>query len=110
MTWKVEFTETSLKQLKAIDDVRVRTALLRRAERLGQEPENQGKGLTAELAGYRSLRAVGQRFRIIYQLLEQRVVVVVVVALGLRKEKDKRDVYALARKLIRVGLLDKDER
>ena len=109
MTWKVEFTETSLKQLKAIDDVRVRTALLRRAERLGQEPENQGKGLTAELAGYRSLRAVGQRFRIIYQLLEQRVVVVV-VALGLRKEKDKRDVYALARKLIRVGLLDKDER
>lgn len=31
---------------------------------------------------------------------------VLVVALGIRKEGDKKDVYNLAKKLIRLGLLE----
>jgi len=58
-----------------------------------------------ELAGYHSLRAVGQRYRIIYKVKEEEVLVVV-VTLGIRKEGDKKDVYELAKKLIRLGLLD----
>jgi hypothetical protein len=34
------------------------------------------------------------------------VVVVVVVALGIRKDKDKHEVYALAQKMARLGLFD----
>ncbi len=58
-----------------------------------------------ELIGYRSIRAVGQRYRILYKLYEGRVTVLV-VALGIRKDGDKQDAYELARKLKRQGLLD----
>ena len=66
--------------------------------------EKQGYSLTGELAGYRSLRAVGQRYRIIYRLEKNRIVVLV-VATGIRKDGDKRDIYTLAQKLVRLGLL-----
>ena len=57
--------------------------------------------MNGELMGYRSIRAVGQRYRIIYRLD-----VVFVVALGIRKEGDKANVYELAKKMLRLGLLD----
>lgn len=60
-----------------------------------------------ELAGYRSLRAVGQRYRILYKVTPE-TVIVSIVALGIRKEGDKADVYALAKKLIRLGLLGQE--
>jgi mRNA interferase RelE/StbE len=58
-----------------------------------------------ELVGYRSVRAVGQRYRIIYRVEDERVTVLV-VALGIRKQGDKKDVYELAKKLLRSDLLD----
>jgi len=58
-----------------------------------------------ELAGYRSIRAVGQRYRIIYKV-EQAKVIIIVVAVGLRKEGAKKDIYALARKLLRLRLTE----
>jgi mRNA interferase RelE/StbE len=56
-----------------------------------------------ELAGYRSLRAVGQRYRIIYKV-EEAEITVYVVAAGLRKEGSKSDVYNLAKKLLKLAL------
>jgi mRNA interferase RelE/StbE len=48
---------------------------------------------------------MGQRYRIIYRVEEERVLVEV-VCLGLRKESDKKvDVYALAEKLHKAGLV-----
>ena len=64
--------------------------ILTRIEKLKDEPEKQGKALSEELSGYRSIRAVGQRYRIIYRVDQDRVVVVIV---GRRNEGDKRDVY-----------------
>ena len=55
--------------------------------------------------GYRSLRAVGQRYRVIYRVEEDQVLVLV-VAVGIRKEGDKRDIYTLARKLLRLHLVE----
>ncbi len=52
--------------LEAIQDRRVRDKIRDRIDGLAQEPEKQGKPLTGELTGYRSLRAVGQRYRVIY--------------------------------------------
>jgi hypothetical protein len=37
--------------------------------------------------------------------LEQKIIVLI-VAIGIRKEGDKKEVYALAQKLARLGLLD----
>ena len=77
-------------------------------DRLAEDPEKQGKALVGELAGYRSVRAVGQRYRIIYRLFDDRIVVCV-VAVGIRLEGSRDDVYALARKLFRLRLLEEGE-
>lgn len=109
MSWEIELTDTAITLLKSIRDVRIRSSLVERIEKLSEDPDKQGKPLKAELTGYRSVRAVGQRYRILYQLIENRVVVVV-VAVGIRKDSDKKDVYALAKKLVRVGLLGEEEK
>jgi mRNA interferase RelE/StbE len=91
--------------LAEVADRRVRAQIAARLDSLRSDPEKLGKPLLGELSGYRSLRSPGQRFRIIYRI-EKKQVVVLVVALGMRKEGDKRDIYALAKKLVRLGLLN----
>lgn len=108
MRWHIKLTLPALKQLEAIKDTRVRESIGRRISALEHDPERQGKPLAAELTGYYSIRAIGQRYRILYKL-EAEQVIVVVVALGMRKEGDKKDVYTLAKKLVRLGLLDLDK-
>ena len=74
---------------------------------LGQlvtDPEKQGKPLLGPLQGFRSVRAFHQRYRILYRV-DRTEVVVMVVALGIRKEGDRQDIYTLAQKILRSGLL-----
>jgi mRNA interferase RelE/StbE len=105
VTYEVIIGTIALKQLKSISDHRVRRKIQERIDRLSNEPEKQGKPLIGELGGYHSLRAVGQRYRIIYKIDGERVTVFI-VALGIRREGSKDDVYALARKLLRLRLLE----
>lgn len=95
------------KLLAEISDTRIRESIARRITQLEAEPERQGKPMDKELSGYRSIRAVGQRYRIIYKVEEERVIVVI-VALGIRKEGDKKDVYERAKRLKQSGQLDLD--
>jgi mRNA interferase RelE/StbE len=106
--WTVIVLPIAEKQLATFRDKRIQEGLRIALRRLEYEPEKQGKPMHDELTGYRSVRAVGQRYRIIYRLEEERVIVLV-VTLGIRKEGDKKDVYALAKKLARLGLLDLEE-
>lgn len=106
MTWRIVLTPTARRMLVAVRDRRVQRLLARRIDALTDEPEKQGKPLTGELSTLRSVRASGQRYRILYRVEEERVVVLV-VALGLRKEGDRRDVYELARKLLRLRLVSR---
>ncbi len=94
--------------LRSIKDRRVQHKILEVIDWLAQEPEKQGKALTDELAGYRSLRAVGQRYSVIYKVERDRVIVFI-IAVGIRKEGSKRDIYALAQRLIRLGLAEPPE-
>lgn len=105
MKWKILLTPASKKMLGSISDERVRKKIVERIDGLIDMPEMQGKPMISELKSYRSLRAVGQRYRIIYRV-EKGKIIVVVVAVGLRKEGDKADVYKLTKKLLRLGLLD----
>jgi mRNA interferase RelE/StbE len=100
----VDILPTAQDMVLKISDRRIQDKLLERMTALAADPELQGKPLGDDLAGYRSVRAVGQRYRIIYRV-ERSAVVVVVVAAGIRKEGSREDIYRVAAKLIRLGLL-----
>jgi mRNA interferase RelE/StbE len=105
LTYQIVILPNALKMLSAIPDQRLQKAIIRRIDGLASEPEKQGKPLIGPLLGYRSLRTVGQRYRIIYRVDEGKVSVLV-VALGIREEGDKKDIYALAKRLVRLHLLE----
>jgi mRNA interferase RelE/StbE len=71
---------------------------------LSDEPDKQGKKLVKDLSGFRSVHAAG-RFRIIYKI-DKKTVIIYVLAAGIRKEGDKKDIYQIAKKLLNAGLLD----
>ncbi len=104
MKWQILLTPTALKLLSEISDRRIREKIGEVIDRLTEDPEKQGKALLGELAGFRSIRAAQQRYRIIYQIRGNDIVVVI-VAVGIRRDGDKVDIYNLAKKLFRLGLL-----
>jgi mRNA interferase RelE/StbE len=102
--YTVVLAQVALDRLKALADRRMKALIFQRIQGLSHDPELQGKAMSGDLAGYRSLRAAGQRWRILYRV-DRGKVTVLVVALGPRKEGDSEDVYALAHKLMRRGLM-----
>lgn len=104
MGYKIVLTKHAKKMLTAIPDRRIREKIGCRIDGLSNDPEKQGKALTGDLAGYRSIRTTGQRYRILYRV-ERKEVVVLVVAIGIRKEGSRSDLYHLAAKLFRLKLL-----
>lgn len=106
MKWQIFLTPTASAMLAEITDRRVREKIVATIDRLTEEPEKQGKALVGELAGFRSIRAVAQRYRIIYRL-QGEAIVVIVVAAGIRRAGARNDIYSLAKKLLRLRLLEK---
>lgn len=81
MTWTIQFTRSAARSARKLDPEvrrRVRAAL----ERLTEDPE-RGKPLQLTLRGLRSFRTGD--YRIVYRVLEDRIVVLV-VAIGHRRE------------------------
>ena len=95
--FRVQLTDAARDDLRAVGDTRTRQAVFSRALALDAEPLAQGKALGGDLKGFRSVRAAGQRYRVLYRVGVQAGVVTVVV-IGVRKEGDKQDVYRLASK------------
>jgi mRNA interferase RelE/StbE len=106
--YRIVIQPIAINLLREISDRRIRQKISDRIDKLKESSEMQGKPLLGELDGYYSVRAVGQRYRIIY-VIEQAQVTVMIVALGIRKDGSKQDVYALAKKLLRLGLLDESD-
>jgi len=82
--YQIQLIPLALKLLGKIKDQREQKILTKRIEQLKQEPEKQGKALSGKLRGYRSIRAVGQRYRIIYRI-DQENIVVIIIGVGIRK-------------------------
>lgn len=108
MTYRIVIQPTAFKLLQAVSDRRIRQKISDRIDKLKESPELQGKPLLGELDGFYSVRAVGQRYRIIYTI-EQSQVIVTIVALGIRKDGSKQDIYALAKKLLKFGSVERGE-
>ncbi len=105
MVYTVLLTSEARKMLHGVRDTRVQDLLRERMRDLREDPGLKGKSLSGDLAGFRSVRAVGQRYRIIYKIQAQRVIVHI-VAVGIRKTGSKSDIYEMARRLFRLGLLE----
>jgi mRNA interferase RelE/StbE len=97
MDYRVELTPLALEMIAAIQDQREQQGIIERLHKLQQEPLQQGKALAGDFKGYYSIRAVGQRYRIVYQVKAEQVLVIV-VGVGRRKEGDKKDIYYIAQK------------
>jgi len=104
--YAIKWTETAVQMVEEISDRRIRAQIVAHVDELAKAPETFGKPLTGELAEHRAVRAVGQRYRIIYRV-ERGLITVLVVAVGRRKERDRKDIYELARRLLRQRLLDR---
>ena len=76
--YEIQLTPLALEMLEAVKDRREQEKLRDRIDRLDAkvEPQKQGKALVDNLSGFRSIRAVGQRYRIVYQVEQDRVLVV----------------------------------
>ena len=104
MNYKVLITDTCLALIERIPDKKIQRTILNRIEGLSDEPDKQGKMLVKELAGFRSVHAAG-RYRVIYKV-EKQTVIIYILAAGIRKQGDKKDIYKITRKLLKAGLLD----
>jgi len=97
MDWTVYFTSEAEKMLLQIRDRRIRKLLKARAAHLNSNPEIQGKPLSGNLAGLRSVRAVRQRYRIVYELFYEDHEVWI-VAVGIRKAGSRDDAHEMAKR------------
>ena len=97
MSYQIEITPLGIELLAKIKDRREQTVLKQRINKLKLEPDKQGKALSGKLKGYRSVRALGQRYRIVYKVDRAKVTVIVVGA-GIRKDGSKKDIYAILNK------------
>ncbi|WP_289500534.1 hypothetical protein [Gloeocapsopsis sp. IPPAS B-1203] len=59
LEYEIQLTPLALEMLAVIKDRREQAKLAERIDQLKTEPEKQGKALVDNLAGFRSVRAVG---------------------------------------------------
>ena len=98
MSHSVVLTERAKKDLSEIGNPVIREQIVQRINILKTRPE-AGKPLRGKLAEYRSLRAARNRYRIIYRIVKDRILVIV-ITVGLRKGDDFRDVYQSLERLV----------
>ena len=104
--YRIKLTELAAEMLKSFEAT-ARSQIIRKIEQLKDDPALLGKLLVGPLQEFRSDRAAGQRYRIIYRI-EETQVVVIVVAVGIRKAGDKKDIYELMKKLVKTGIVERD--
>ena len=98
MNFRVVLTDRAKKDLSEISNPVIRERIAQRINVLKTRPE-VGNPLRGKLAGYRSLRAARNRYRIIYRIVNDKVLVII-ITIGLRKGDDFGDVYKSLKRLI----------
>lgn len=101
--YKIKLTILAAENIKKFDK-KTQNQIINKIESLKEEPLLSGKPLKGPLKDFRVIRAAVQRYRIIYQVNESDIIVII-VAVGIRKDGDKKDIYKLMMKYIKTGLL-----
>jgi mRNA interferase RelE/StbE len=103
--YKIKLTSIASENIKKLN-ITVQKQVINKIESLKEEPLLLGKPLKGSLKEFRTIRAAGQRYRIIYKVMELEIIVII-IAVGIRKDGDKKDIYELMKKYIKTGLLKK---
>ncbi len=104
--YKIKLTKIAADYIQK-QDPKSQRQIVEKIEQLKESPLKIGKPLKGNLKEYRSIRSIGQRYRIIYQVNKENIIVIV-VAVGIIREGDKKDIYELMKKYVRTGLLNND--
>lgn len=99
--YKIEIAPTGYGSLEALEDKRTLREIAKVIDGLDRAPDQQGKALVGPLEGVRSVRAVRERFRVLYRV-DARKRIVSVLLVGERAPGQDADVYALAQKLLEM--------
>ena len=97
--YRIIVSPTAAKMIQAIRDRRVQRQVLEKIKGLENDPEDQGRALLDEFAGRRRIPAAG-RYRVIYSVQRLRRVVAV-LAVGVRRQGGRDDIYRTLARLIR---------
>ena len=100
--YKIKLTKLAIEKLNDIES-KTRNQIINKIEVLKEEPNLRGKPLKGILKEYRSIRAAGQRYRIIYKVEEDEVLVIV-INIGIRK--DGKLVIAVAEHVYKRNIAD----
>jgi mRNA-degrading endonuclease RelE of RelBE toxin-antitoxin system len=114
-TVSIQWTDTAKAHLKTLSK-KVRRGLIGKADELLQcdDPRKRFKPLAGPFQG--CYRIPYARYRAVFKVEEEELVrgdvllhlKIVFIAVGIRKSRDKKDVYKVAEKLVRL-VLDDDE-
>jgi mRNA interferase RelE/StbE len=88
LKYRIRITDTCLALVEKIPDKKIQRTILDRIEDLSDEPDKQGKRLVKDLSGFRSIHVAG-RYRIIYKI-DKQTVIVYILAAGIRKKVTKK--------------------
>lgn len=91
-TYHIIIARSAVEMVSEISDRKAQKSIKKAIGKLATDADKQGKPLVGPLRGYRSLRAYHQQYRIVYKIIGA-TVTVLVVAVGIRKEGDKNDIY-----------------
>jgi mRNA interferase RelE/StbE len=91
LNYEIYLTPLAFETLAAVTQQSDRHHLCDRVQQLGRHPDHQGTPLIGKLFGYRSIRALNDRYRIIYRV-EKDTVVVFLVGDGQRSDIREDDL------------------
>ncbi len=97
--YKIEIAPTGYRSLENLKDKKTRREVAKVIDGLVRAPEEQGRALLGPLEGVRSVRAVRDRFRVLYHF-DTGARLVSVLLIGERLPGQDADIYALAQKLV----------
>ncbi len=100
-TYSVEIAPTGFRSLAAIKDKKALREIGAVIDALADGPDSQGKALLSPFQGVRSVWAARGRYRVLYRIDPGRRAVSVLLV-GRRRPGEEGDVYALARRLLKV--------
>ncbi len=101
--YRIAITPEGHRALRALKDRKVRGEVAKAIDQLACSPRTLGKALEQELEGYRSMKAVRNRIRVLYRIDPLREVVTV-IWVGERKPGREDDVYVVAKRLLKTFL------